>query len=213
MMREEEAMYSRSSVLLRLTLTMIVAAQNDVPQPSVSKDPLTDEQVAVYRAVLQDYLKDSKDSLNLADKTEVLEGAWTSFDGSCPKNHVQDVTQSSHPIVHRFSPTTVLDKRIVIVDPSEQQKKIDKGDPQNLVKRAIDDHVPVSDTELDDSIKQAFKQGVFSLSEIMFDKKHQRALVSYSFVCGSLCGNGNTMILTKAKGNWRVSKTCSSWVS
>ena len=206
-------MYSRSAVLLRLTLTMIVAAQNDVPQPRVSKDPLTDEQVAVYRAVLLDYLKDSKDSLNLSDKTRAIEGAWTSFDGSCPKNHVQDVTQSSHPIVHRFPPTTVLDKRIVIVDPSEQQKKIDKGDPQNLVKRAIDDHVPVSDTELDDSIKRAFKHGVFTLSEIMFDKKHQRALVSYSFVCGALCGNGNTLILTKAKGNWRVSKTCSSWIA
>ena len=206
-------MYSRSAVLLRQTLTMIVAAQNDVPQPRVSKDPLTDEQVAVYRAVLLDYLKDSKDSLNLSDKTRAMEGAWTSFDGSCPKNHVQDVTQSSHPIVHRFPPTTVLDKRIVIVDPSEQQKKIDKGDPQNLVKRAIDDHVPVSDTELDDSIKRAFKHGVFTLSEIMFDKKHQRALVSYSFVCGALCGNGNTLILTKAKGNWRVSKTCSSWIA
>jgi hypothetical protein len=110
-------------------------------------------------------------------------------------------------------PTTVLDKRIVIVDPSEQQKKIDKGDPQNLVKRAIDDHVPVSDTAVDDSIKRAFKHGVFTLSEIMFDKKHQRALVSYSFVCGALCGNGNTLILTKAKGNWRVSKTCSSWIA
>ena len=135
---------------------------NDVSQPSVSKDPLADEQVAVYRAVLQDYLKDSKDSLNLADKTEVIEGAWTSFDGTCPKNHDREVTQSSGPMVHRFSPETVLDKRVVIVDASEQQKKIDRSDPQNLVKRAIDDHVSVSDTELNDAIKQAFKNAVFT---------------------------------------------------
>jgi len=207
-------MYSRSSVLLvSLALTLIVPVQNDVSQPSVSKDPLADEQVAVYRAVLQDYLKDSKDSLNLADKTEVIEGAWTSFDGTCPKNHDREVTQSSGPMVHRFSPETVLDKRVVIVDASEQQKKIDRSDPQNLVKRAIDDHVSVSHTELNDSIKQAFKNGVFTLSEIIFDKKHQRALVSYGFVCGSLCGNGNTLILTKARSNWRVSKTCSGWVA
>jgi hypothetical protein len=207
-------MYTRSSVLLAsLSLAMIVHAQTGVPQPSVSRDPMTDEQIAVYRAVLQDYLKDSKDSLNLADKTEVMEGGWTSFDGTCPKNRDLEATQTSGPLVHRFSAAAVLDKRIVIVDPSEQQKKIDKGDPQNLMMRAIDDHVSVSDTELDDSIKQAFKNGVFTLSEIVFDKKHQRALVSYSFVCGSLCGNGNTLILTKARSSWKVSKTCSGWVS
>lgn len=206
-------MYSRSSVLLAsLALALTVAAQNEVPPPTVSTDPMTDEQAAI-RAVLQDYLKDSKDSINLANRTEVIEGAWTSFDGACPKDHEHEDAQTSAGIVHRFSQATVLDKRVVIVDPDEQQKKIDKGDPQILVKRAIDDHVMPFDTELDDSIKQAFKNGVFTRSEIIFDKNHRRALVSYSFVCGSLCGNGNTLILRKVAGNWKVSKTCSSWVS
>jgi hypothetical protein len=106
-----------------------------------------------------------------------------------------------------------LDKRLVLVDPDKQRQKIDAGDPQILVRKAIDDRVVPPDQQLEDSVKQAFKYGVFTLSEIVFDKKHEFALVSYSFVCGGLCGNGNTYILRKSWGKWKIKKTCGGWIA
>ena len=40
-----------------------------------------------------------------------------------------------------------------------------------------------------------------------------RALVEYSFVCGSLCGHGNPLMRKKIAARWRVRQTSSSWTS
>ena len=84
---------------------------------------------------------------------------------------------------------------------------------QNLVKKAIDDHQKVTTEQIDDSVKQAFQTGLFTLSEIVFDKEHRRAVVTYSFVCGTLCGNGDTLLLKKVGQHWRVAKRCGGWIS
>lgn len=81
------------------------------------------------------------------------------------------------------------------------------------MKKAIDEHEKVTDEQLDQSVKQAFRTGLFTLSEIAFDKEHRRAVVSYSFVCGMLCGHGNTMVLKKLGQNWKIAKRCGGWVS
>jgi len=166
--------------------------------------------LAVYQVVVHEYLKNSKDTLNLADRTEPLQKAPVSFEGGCPADRAKP--EPSH-VVHRTAQAAALDKRLALVDPDKQQEKINTGDPQILVKKAIDDHVMPSDQDLENSIKQAFKNGVFTLSEIVFDKKHQFALVSYSFVCGGLCGNGNTYVLEKSSGKWKIKKTCGGWVA
>jgi hypothetical protein len=38
------------------------------------------------------------------------------------------------------------------------------------------------------------------MSEIAFDKEQQRALVGYSFECGSLCGSGGVWLFEKFDG-------------
>ena len=107
----------------------------------------------------------------------------------------------------------VLNARIVLVDPNRQEKTIKENDPQNLVKKAVDDHEKVTDEQVDQSVKQAVETGLFTLSEIFFDKEHRRAVVAYSFVCGMLCGNGNTLVLKKVGQYWRVTRRCGGWVS
>ncbi len=74
--------------------------------------------------------------------------------------------------------------------------------------KSIDDHEKVTEHQLDDSVKKAFETGLFTLSEIVFDKQHRRAVVAYSFVCGGLCGNGNTLVLKKIGQRWKISKRC-----
>jgi hypothetical protein len=115
--------------------------------------------------------------------------------------------------VHRLNQLATLDSKLKIVDPIKQQKKVDENDTQKLIKGAIDDGQQVTEKQLDDSLKLAFHSALFSFSEVVFDKQHRRAVLSYSFVCGSLCGHGNTVVLVKSGQNWKISKHCGGWVS
>lgn len=67
--------------------------------------------------------------------------------------------------------------------------------------------------QIRDSVNQAFRTGLFTLSEIAFDKRHQYAVLAYSFDCGMLCGHGDTIILKKVGEKWKQVKTCRIWIS
>jgi len=197
--------------LVWLALTAVSKVQ-DEPKPAISNEPLTAEQIAIYRVVLADYMKGTHDALNLADRTEPLQR----FEGSSEIGCISGITLTDPKppsLVHRITAPSDLGPKLVLVDADTQQGKINKNDPQNLVKRAIDDHERVTDKQLDDSIKKAFEVGVFTLSEIAFDKGHQNAIVGYSFVCGGLCGSGNILLLKKVGRKWKMAKQCGGWVS
>jgi hypothetical protein len=177
----------------------------------VSKDPLTAEQIAVYRAVLVDYTQGEDTKLNIADATEPFSMGF-GVERGCLKEFVIPVKFGSK-IVHRVDAAVILNSDMVLVDADKQSDLVKKKDPGILVSRAIDDHEEVSDKEVEESVKQAFATGLFTLSEIVFNKQHTRAVVQYSFVCGELCGNGSTLVLKKVRGKWMKSKTCGDWVS
>lgn len=115
--------------------------------------------------------------------------------------------------VHRLDAAVMLNSSMVLVDTDKQSELVKKNDPAILVHRAIDDHEQVTDKEVEESVKQAFAVGVFTFSEIVFNKQHTGAAVQYSFVCGELCGNGNTVVFKRVGGRWKKSKTCGGWVS
>jgi hypothetical protein len=200
-------------VMASLVMSVAVATQEDAPKPKVSKDPLTAEQIAVYRAVLRGYTNGSDGKLNVANKTEPLDQSGPFFDKSCMKGLELDPGESSVPVVHQLDPVVAANKKFVLVDPDRQEQKVKENDPQNLMKRAIDDGEKVSDKQIENSVKQAFASGLFTLTEIRFDKQHRYAVVAYSFVCGGLCGHGNTLILKKVDQGWKVSKRCGGWIS
>jgi hypothetical protein len=188
-------------------------AQENEPKPRISEAPLTEEQIAVYRAVLERFTKGSKGSLNLANKTDPFDLETLAANKECHKGMNLDPESISGQIVHRVTPAIALSPRMVLVDPDVQQKKVTENDPQNTLKRAIDGREPITEKQVDDSVERAFQTAIFTLSEIGFDKQHRRAIVSYSFYCGMLCGSGNTLILRKAGNRWKVSKTCGGYVS
>ena len=200
-------------VIGSLALSVTAATQDDAPKPKVSKAALTAEQIAVYRAVLDDYTKGSDGSLNLANKTEPVDQPAPFFDKSCVKGLELENTDNSVSNIHELSLAVAVHSSIVLVDPALQQKKVEENDPQKLVKRAIEDREEVTEKQVDNSVKRAFQTGLFTLSEIAFDKRHRRAAVAYSFVCGELCGNGDTLILKKVGQKWKISKRCGGWVS
>ena len=196
-----------------MALSMSSVTQEGTPKPTVSSDSLTPDQVAVYRAVLRDYTKGSDGALNLANRTEPVDESRPMFDEACFKEIEVGMPKPLATVSHTIEASLVVNTRIVLIDPDRQQKLIDKNDPQNLIKKAVDEHEKVTDEQVDQSVKHAFEVGMFTLSEIVFDKQHRRAVVAYSFVCGMLCGNGNTLILTKSGRDWKVTKRCGGWVS
>ena len=207
-------MRTSSRILLTLLIMAMAVGENHArPKPRLSKDPLTAEQVAIYRAVLEQYVEnDFSAALNIANRTEALDSAWPEGQMGCSKRLTMEAAPQ-RPIVHRVSPAVVLGSKMVLVDPERQAKLVKQNDPQKLVHKAIDKHEPVSDKDLDDSVKRAFATGLFTFSEILFDRSHQHAILQYSFWCGSLCGHGKTLVMKKSAGKWHIEKECSDWVS
>jgi hypothetical protein len=203
----------RQAWVIVVGVALSLAAQDSSVKPKISDVLLTPEQIAVYRAVLKDYLKGSEGALNVANRTELFDQTGPMSDKACISGIRLETTNAHSLTVHRLDPSVALDSGIVLVDPDKQQEAIKGNDPQELVKKVVDDQEAVTDKQIDESVKHAFQTGLFTLSEIVFDKEHRRAIVTYSFVCGSLCGNGNTLVLNRTGRAWRVTKTCGGWVS
>lgn len=198
-------------MMLSLSLFLAAIAQDAALKPKVSSESLTKEQVAVYRAVLQDFLGDSKDTLNLANTTEPLEQPAAPLGRGCPKTSSPQVPDAAVPVVHRLDPAVTLNLKVDLVDPERLKDKIKTGDPAILMKRVIDGRENMPEKEIDDATERAVKNGLYTLSEVVFNKEHSRALVSYDFVCGELCGHGSVFLLKKVGEKWKVHKTCQEW--
>ena len=188
-------------------------AQDDSAKVTVSKEALTAEQVAVYRVVLKNYLKGSNGTLNLSNTTYPLDLGGPLFDEGCVKGVKLEKSDESHQVVHLFESALPLAPNVTLVDPKQQSVKVKQNDPQDLLKKAIDEHQTVTDKQLGTSVQLAFSTGLFSFSEIVFGQGHRDAVLSYSFVCGILCGHGNTLRLERAGYTWKIRKTCGSWIS
>ena len=197
--------------MLSLSLTPAAIAQDATHKAKVSSESLTKEQTAVYRVVLQDFLKDSKDKLKLSNTTKPLDETADSPSRGCPKTSSPPTPDASTSVVHRLDSAATLDPRVELVDSDRQAEEIKNLDPTILMKRVIIERENVPQKEIDDATEQAVKNGLFTLSEIVFNKEHNRALVSHSFVCGELCGQGRVLLLKKVGQKWKVHKTCQEW--
>jgi len=93
---------------------------------------------------------------------------------------------------------------MVLVDPKKQTKIVHSNDPSDTIRNG---------KSVKDAVTDAFGTALFSMSEIAFDKDHHFAVVSYHFWCGSLCGNGSTIVFEKLNGAWKKNCDCGGWIS
>jgi len=75
-----------------------------------------------------------------------------------------------------------------------------------------------SNVDLDDAWKTFYSKypasgGYIRLSRIGFNKTKDQAMVSTAWMCNTLCGEGNYVVLTKQDGSWKVLKKVVTWVS
>lgn len=175
--------------------------------PELSEKPLTAEQVSIYRAFLQDYLGDEDQGLNIANKTEVLDlGSLELKQGrGCLRGIYLENLKQAQWIEHRLGPEIAINQQIAFVDPTKQREQITENDPSKTMNEGKD---------VKTAVQQAFNSGLFTFSEIAFNKTHTWAVLTFSFRCGMLCGHGGAVVLHKVKGAWKVtSRECGRWMS
>lgn len=173
--------------------------------PSIAS--LSEDELAVYRAVINQWNSDGR-TLSVVDRTFALDGeSLTNRMSSCEclrSIDVQSLVNASHAI-HLLTRSVFPERNIRLVDANKQLTII----------RGIDPHKGMAaGKSVEKAVSDAFAGGLFSLSEIAFDKDHRHALVSYGFVCGSLCGSGRTWLFEKVDGVWkRTTSDCVGWIS
>ena len=194
-----------------LSLCPLSTAQEEPGKPVLSTTPLTADEVAIFRAVLKDYLRGSHGVMLVVDKTEPDQSPTSVR--TCADEISAKLEPQSPKVVHRIDSSLVAGLQAKWTDADAQATEIKANDSQNLIHGVTDEGQRVTTKQLDDSVTKPFNSALFTLSEIVFDQGHVHAVVSYSFYCGSLCGNGNTLTLRKVGKEWKVSKHCGGWVS
>jgi hypothetical protein len=190
---------------LPLALLIFTLAADAKPKSTLSATPMSADQVAVYQAFLSSYSNGSNSShINMADATVVLDVAESNTNG-CLNGITLDDLEQLKSTTHKFSSDVSLPSSFRLVDPVKQLKIIKKNDPS----RTISEGKPVKD-----AVESAFSTGILTLSEVAFDRRHEYAVLSFTFYCGQLCAHGETIVFQKQNGQWkRTNRTCRSWIS
>jgi hypothetical protein len=169
--------------------------------------PLDADEIAIYTTVVQKWMSDQPESLNVSNRTlplEVTSHSTALIDCACDSGISAEILLKASLSFHRLNPA-ILPRNVRLVDPRKQGASVRANDPQNTTEQG---------KSVEGAVANAFANGLFSLSEIAFDSEHKHALVRFSFVCGSLCGSGETALFEKVGGQWkRTERRCGGWVS
>jgi hypothetical protein len=177
-------------------------------KPVKSTTPLTPDEIAIYRAILQQNNPEEPESLNVSlhtyplDPKSPLSGL---SNAECLKGiELQNLTDVTHSF-HDLTPDVLAGRNIKLVDPDKQAKIVRNNDPDKAIRKG---------TSVRTAVQTAFSTALFSLSEIAFDKEHRHAVVSYRLWCGALCGRGYTVVFEKVGDRWqKTDRLCAGWIS
>jgi hypothetical protein len=176
-------------------------AGSDRDKPIKNTAQLSADEISIYRAVLRQYESSDPGSSNVSARTYPL-------DAASPRIGLADNECLKAGLAHSFhdlTPEVLPRKNIKLVDPKKQSKIVRDNDPDKAIRDG---------KSVDSAVRGAFATALFSMSEIGFDKERSHAVVSYHFWCGSLCGNGATLVFQKVDGEWKkTSRNCGGWIS
>jgi hypothetical protein len=177
-------------------------------KPTKSAAPLTADEIAVYKAVLAHYSSKEAGMLNVSIRTFPLNPEsprnGLSKGGCLQGMELENLTSASRTF-HELTPEVLPGKNMKLVDAKKQAQVVRSNDPDKTMGEG---------KSVENAVASAFATGLFSMSEIAFDKERRHAVVSYSFWCGSLCGNGSTLVFEKIGQEWRrTDRNCGGWIS
>ena len=178
-------------------------ANSSHKKPIRNANPLSSDDVAIYRGIVELWNSNPRSVLNVSNRTFPLDqDLW---DCGCLKGiEVQNIANAAHSF-HILTGDVLGEKVIRLVDADKHGAIVQSNDRSNSIRVG---------KSVEAAVNKSFSTGLFSVSEIAFDKEHQRAIVSYSFACGSLCGSGGAWRFEKVDGAWKKSEhICGGWVS
>lgn len=172
-------------------------------KPVKNTTPFSPDEVAIYRGILERWNSNSRGMLNVSNRTSPIDRDIS--DCGCLKViEPQTIVSAAHSF-RALTKDVLAGKNIRLVDAEKQAVIVHSNDPNNFVREG---------RSVETAVDVAFSTGLFSMSEITFDKEQRRALVSYSFVCGSLCGSGGVWLFEKVDGAWKKSeRVCGGWIT
>jgi hypothetical protein len=212
MLRENQNWAGRCCwlLVLPLLLTGIGRTQQAESKPIVSDKSLTPDELAAYRVVLGDFMDNSKGKHPVILAIQTLPFYLSDMDADCGKNFHMD--EGAVGEIHRFRPENIpalisgkmKASALKLVDPEAQAREVADNDPDKAIHKG---------KSISDAVENGFAHGMVQLGEIHFDHEHLHAILSVSFSCGSLCGNGTTVILEKKDGRWGFKGHCSTSIA
>ena len=178
-------------------------AESSHNKPVRNANRFSADEVAIYRGVLEQWNSNSHVLLNVSNRTSPIDGDISEC--SCLKGiEPQSVVSAAHSF-RILTGDVLAGKNVRLVDADKQAVIVHNNDPRNSIRDG---------KSVEITVNVAFSRGLFSVSEIAFDKDKRRALISYSFVCGELCGSGGMWLFEKVDGVWKKSeRVCGGWIS
>jgi hypothetical protein len=197
--------FAAGILLVVLPSTSFVSGEG---KPRKNTTPLSADEIAIYKTLLRQYASTESRSLNVAARTYPLdpESQRNGFKNSECLNGIQlDNLSTVSLTYHELTSDVLPGQNMKLVDAGKQSKIVHGNDPDKTMREG---------KSVDSAVKDAFATALFSMSEIGFDKDHRHAVVSYRFWCGTLCGNGSTLVFEKAGNEWKKTKrNCGGWIS
>ena len=176
---------------------------------TLSHRPLTAEQVAIYRVVLQEYKGDGP--WHLANRTNPFELDIFEAHKGCLQSEGILLNMAKRNVFHDLSHDVELDPRVVLIDPGKRETA-KKNDPNDLFRKLINGQPPDNRRDLDElEGRYAFATEMITFSEIAFNKQHTRAALwenfSYAISDSMLAGRSSMTVLKRVRGKWKMSTT------
>ena len=175
-------------LLLAMLLSALPCLSND--KTVVSHAPLSEEQLSVYRGFLDKFA-----SLNLKElSSSTIRFDFTGFPEPrpCLKGFDLENPSAAMSTVHVFGNEIMQGKHLRLISPGEMSKVLENPPTEASGKN----------------------RNILVFSEIVFDTKHQFAVLKYELVCGHHCGSGATLVMEKVNGQWTTSarRPCAMFV-
>lgn len=207
--------YLRYSTLLAISPPRFVIRPPKPPQWSpawkrdlhrrivLAKSVPSQDQIEVYHAFLIGYGTGSKWRLNVGNRTTPLDISEDDIRGCL--TGLEPEPSSDLSAIHQFSSEVFRTDKVRLVESEQQRSIVSRTDPSHTIPEG---------ESVDTAVEIAFSAGLLEMSEVVFSIGHSFAVMQFRFSCGSLCGNGGTLVFDRSGQKWKRSeRSCHSYIN
>jgi hypothetical protein len=160
---------------------------------------LSSEQAQVYSDFLDRFSK--VNFKFMSNRTFSFDLSNVKKDAACLKGLQFERTEESSTTVHLLDAKILRGRSVPIIGDQEESAILKRRDVE-MASHKADSKTEPSGTATD--------VGVLALSELVFDKSRQFAVLRYILLCGTHCNSGAILVLEKIESHWTpVRHACS----